>query len=167
MQIAPESFSVAGPRGAYEYYARSAHQDIIDVAVVGPPELAPGYVKIYPLMKGGELPSSEVLASVLEICNADDVRPLTDCVSAHAGYTVYRASGCSELGSNGLGNVAAFEVRARPQPFRAESQNDSRRSKAHRNYIAVIPSPEGLRTGCTLNDYANVWGLGGWLKNLK
>ena len=83
IQIAPESFSVAGPRGAYEYYARSAHQDIIDVAVIGPPDIAPGYVKIYPLMKGGELPSSEVLASVLEICNADDVRPLTDCVSAH------------------------------------------------------------------------------------
>ena len=88
IQIAPESFSVAGPRGAYEYYARSAHQDIIDVAVVGPPDIEPGYVKIYPLMKGGELPSSEVLASVLEICNADDVRPLTDCVSAHAPETV-------------------------------------------------------------------------------
>ena len=84
IQIAPESFSVAGPRGAYEYYARSAHQDIIDVAVVGPPDIAPGYVEIYPLMKNGELPSSEVLDAVLSICNADDVRPLTDCVSAHA-----------------------------------------------------------------------------------
>lgn len=83
IQIAPESFSVAGPRGAYEYYARSAHQDIIDVAVVGPPEIPPGYVKIYPLMKGGELPSNEVLDAVLAICNADNVRPLTDCVSAH------------------------------------------------------------------------------------
>ncbi|MBQ3653688.1 MAG: baseplate J/gp47 family protein, partial [Synergistaceae bacterium] len=88
IQIAPESFSVAGPRGAYEYYARSAHQDIIDVAVIGPPDIAPGYVEIYPLMKGGELPSSEVLASVLEICNSDSVRPLTDCVSAHVPDTV-------------------------------------------------------------------------------
>ena len=88
IQIAPESFSVAGPRGAYEYYARSAHQDIIDVAVVGPPDISPGYVKIYPLMTGGELPSSEVLSSLLEICNADDVRPLTDYVSAHAPEVV-------------------------------------------------------------------------------
>lgn len=84
IQIAPESFSVAGPRGAYEYYARSAHQDIIDVAVVGPPDISPGYVEIYPLMQGGEIPSSEILLSVLEICNADNVRPLTDCVSVHA-----------------------------------------------------------------------------------
>lgn len=88
IHIAPESFSVAGSREAYEYYARSAHQDIIDVAVVSAPDIAPGYVEIYPLMKGGELPSSEVLASVLSICNADDVRPLTDCVSAHAPEVV-------------------------------------------------------------------------------
>ena len=88
IQIAPESFSVAGPRGAYEYYARSAHQDIIDVAIVGPPDIAPGYVKVYPLMKGGALPSQEVLNQVLAICGADDVRPLTDCVSAHAPEVV-------------------------------------------------------------------------------
>ncbi len=88
IQIAPESFSVAGPRAAYEYYARSAHQDIVDVAIIGPPEIDAGYVKIYPLMQGGELPSSEVLSSVLEICNADDVRPLTDCVSVHAPEVV-------------------------------------------------------------------------------
>ena len=84
IQIAPESFSVAGARGAYEYYARSAHQDIVDVAVIGPPDLAPGYVEIYPLMQDGELPSSEILELVYETCNADDVRPLTDYVSVLA-----------------------------------------------------------------------------------
>ena len=83
IQIAPESFSVAGPRGAYEYYARSAHNDIADVAIVGPPDIEPGYVEIYPLMRGGDLPSDEILAAVLAKCNADDVRPLTDCVSVH------------------------------------------------------------------------------------
>ena len=88
IQIAPESFSVAGARGAYEYYARSAHQDIIDVAVIGPPELEPGYVEIYPLMKDGELPTDEIIEVVLNTCNADDVRPLTDYVSVHAPKTV-------------------------------------------------------------------------------
>ena len=88
IHIAPESFSVAGPKGAYDFYARSAHNDIIDVAVVGPPETEPGYVKIYPLMTGGELPSSEILSAVLEKCNADDIRPLTDYVSAHAPENV-------------------------------------------------------------------------------
>ena len=84
IHIAPESFSAAGPRGAYDFYARSAHNDIADVAVVGPPDIEAGYVKIYPLMTGGNLPSDEILSAVLETCNADDIRPLTDCVSVHA-----------------------------------------------------------------------------------
>lgn len=82
IQLAPEYFSVAGPRGAYEYWARTAHQDIMDVAVIGPPDLEPGNVELYPLMRGGELPTPEIVAAVLERCNAEDVRPLTDYVKA-------------------------------------------------------------------------------------
>ena len=78
IQLAPESFSVAGPTGAYSFYARSAHQDIIDVAVVGPPETQPGHVNVYPLMTGGHLPTQEILDAVYETCNAEDVRPDTD-----------------------------------------------------------------------------------------
>ena len=80
IQIAPESFSVAGPTGAYEYWARSAHQDIIDVAVIGPPETEPGNVNIYPLMLNGDLPTQEILDAVFEVCNDEDKRPDTDCV---------------------------------------------------------------------------------------
>lgn len=81
IQIAPESFSTAGPVKAYEYYARSANSDIIDVAVMGPPDTKPGYVEIYPLMTNGVLPSDEVLAEVLRTCSADNVRPDTDYVT--------------------------------------------------------------------------------------
>jgi phage-related baseplate assembly protein len=80
IQIAPESFSVAGARGAYEYWARTAHQGIVDVAVLGPPDTEPGHVEIYPLMEGGEIPSQEVLDAVYAICNAEDTRPMTDYV---------------------------------------------------------------------------------------
>lgn len=78
IQIAPESFSVAGPVKAYQYFARSADSDIIDVAVITPPVTQPGHVYLYPLMTGGELPSQEVIQRVYETCNADDVRPDTD-----------------------------------------------------------------------------------------
>ena len=81
IQLAPEYFSVAGPRGAYEYWARTAHQGIVDVAVVGPPETEPGNVHIYPLMQGGELPSQDILDAVLKICDAEGTRPDTDHVS--------------------------------------------------------------------------------------
>lgn len=80
IQIAPESFSVAGPTGAYEYWARSAHQGIIDVAVIGPPDTEPGNVNIYPLMLNGDLPTQEILDAVFEVCNAEDKRPDTDYV---------------------------------------------------------------------------------------
>ena len=80
IQIAPESFSSAGPVNAYAYYARSANPDIIDVSVLGPPETNPGQVEIYPLMTDGTLPSDEVLEEVYDACNAEDIRPDTDYV---------------------------------------------------------------------------------------
>lgn len=82
IQIAPESFSVAGARGAYEYWALTANQNIIDVAVVGPPDIDPGEVELYPLMRDGAMPTQDILDAVLAICSAEDVRPLTDHVTA-------------------------------------------------------------------------------------
>lgn len=46
IKVAPESFSNAGSRGAYRYWAMTAHQDIVDVAILSP---EPGVVKVYPL----------------------------------------------------------------------------------------------------------------------
>lgn len=74
---APESFSVAGPEGAYKYWARTAHQDIIDVSVTSP---SPGQVEIRPLMKDGQIPGQEILDAVADICNDKEIRPLTDQV---------------------------------------------------------------------------------------
>ena len=43
-----------------------------------------GRVKIVPICAGGELPSEDVLADVLEACSSDDVKPLTDIVTVEA-----------------------------------------------------------------------------------
>ncbi|WP_213431581.1 baseplate assembly protein, partial [Paenibacillus dendritiformis] len=77
----PERFSVAGPTGAYEYWARSAHKDIMDVLVWSP---APVEVEIRVLMQGGELPTQDVLNAVHATCNSDRIRPLTDKVTVIA-----------------------------------------------------------------------------------
>lgn len=74
--LAPESFSVAGPKGAYIYWAKTAHQNIIDVAVESP---EPGTVNVYPLMKDGVL-TVEVKSLVEEVLNNDKRRPLCDLV---------------------------------------------------------------------------------------
>ena len=81
IMIAPESFSNAGSKRGYEYFARSAHNDIIACGVLTPPDTSPGFVEIYPLMTDGELPNDEVIASVYEACNGESVRPDTDFVS--------------------------------------------------------------------------------------
>jgi phage-related baseplate assembly protein len=79
--LAPASFSVAGPRGAYKYFAKSAHPSIIDVSVTSP---NPGEVLICPLLENGQLPTVDILNDVLAVCNADNVRPLTDTVLVQA-----------------------------------------------------------------------------------
>ncbi len=81
IQIAPESFSNAGSKRGYEYYARSAHKDIISCEVLTPPDTSPGFVEIYPLMTDGELPSDEIIQSVYDICNGESIRPDTDFLS--------------------------------------------------------------------------------------
>lgn len=78
---APEQFSCAGPDGAYQYWARTAHQSIADVSVDSP---SPGEVVIRPLLADGGIPSQEILDAVYEVCNDKTIRPLTDRVTVLA-----------------------------------------------------------------------------------
>ena len=84
IKLAPEAFSTAGSRLAYRYHAMSAHQDIVDVAVLPP---TPGVVNLYPLMVGG-LPDESMLSLVAATCSGEKVRPLTDNVAALAPTAV-------------------------------------------------------------------------------
>ena len=89
IHLAPESFSVAGPKGAYEFWAKSASSLVEDVAVFGPEDgLEPGCVEVYPLLEGGQIPTQEILDAVLEVLNDDKIRPLTDKVSVLPPSTV-------------------------------------------------------------------------------
>lgn len=78
---APERFSTAGPTGAYEYWAKTAAADIVDVYVDSP---TPGTVKIVPLLTGGAIPEKETLDAVKETVSAEKRRPLTDNVVVEA-----------------------------------------------------------------------------------
>lgn len=81
--LAPESFSTCGPSGAYEFWALSAHPDIIQCVVHSAPEIA-GEVWLYPLLKNGVVPGSEILDLVLATCSPATRRPVGDFVSAFA-----------------------------------------------------------------------------------
>lgn len=75
---APDSYSNAGSRGAYEFYAKSANPAIIDVSVQNP---LPGEVEVYPLLEGGAATPQAVLDDVAATLNDDKIRPLTDTVT--------------------------------------------------------------------------------------
>lgn len=83
-KLAPASFSVAGPRNAYAYFARRASSAIIDVAVA---QITPGTVGVYPLTEGGTTPP-EILTLVEVELNDDSVRPLCDTVVVEAPTVV-------------------------------------------------------------------------------
>lgn len=74
---APESFSVAGPGGAYEFHAKKVSALISDVAVASE---SPGEVSVWVLLQNGVIPETEMLNAVLEALNDKAVRPLTDKV---------------------------------------------------------------------------------------
>ncbi|MCP4163630.1 MAG: baseplate J/gp47 family protein [Deltaproteobacteria bacterium] len=89
---APSRFSTAGPKEAYEYYAKSTHQEIEDVEVISPID-KPGTVNIYILLSNGRVPgldgeSDQVLTDVETVVNDEKIRPLTDYVKAKAPEVV-------------------------------------------------------------------------------
>jgi phage-related baseplate assembly protein len=92
IQAAPNQFSVAGPIGAYRFFAMGADPSIADAQVVSP---APGSVNVYvltgpvtqqpaPAPNSAGVANSALLAKVAALLNADTVRPLTDAVNVVA-----------------------------------------------------------------------------------
>ena len=92
IQAAPNQFSVAGPAGAYRFFALGADPAIVDAQVVSP---APGQVNVYILtgpivVQPQSAPNSAGVAGALllqkisSVLSADSVRPLTDTVNVMA-----------------------------------------------------------------------------------
>jgi phage-related baseplate assembly protein len=81
LRLSFETFSTAGPRGAYEYWAKTASARIVDVMPLSP---TPGHADIRILLENGEFPDEEVKKLVLDTLTADKVRPFTDYVTVAA-----------------------------------------------------------------------------------
>lgn len=77
LRLSMDAMSTAGAHGNYVYHALSVSAEIADVVVNSP---SPGEIHIYVLMDDGTIATSEMKAAVLEMCSAEDKRPLTDYV---------------------------------------------------------------------------------------
>ncbi|TIH12742.1 baseplate assembly protein [Marinifilum sp. JC120] len=89
VQLAPESFSVAGPSGGYEFYALTVPA-VRGAAALGPEDgTEAGHVDVYVLSREGNgVPDSEILTAVDSVVNDREIRPLTDHVTIKAAEIV-------------------------------------------------------------------------------
>ncbi len=120
IQLAPHSFSVAGPELAYVYHARSAHPEVADATAVSP---TPGQVVVTVLSTIGDgVPSGAVLDAVRARLGGD-VRPLTDEVivqavtlvdfTIDADLFVFAGPDQELIRQTALGSLAAYREKAR------------------------------------------------------
>jgi phage-related baseplate assembly protein len=90
--LSMQALSVAGPHGAYVFFALSASPDVLDAKSYGPKQHnLPGEVHVYVLSRVGDGTADQALLdTVLLTLNDEDVRPLTDYVTAYtAVITTY------------------------------------------------------------------------------
>lgn len=82
---APLSWSVAGPSGAYEYWARQSRADIDDVVAYSP---SAANVSVIFTLSGGVLPDSDDCAQMQAYLSDATLRPVADRVVADAPIEV-------------------------------------------------------------------------------
>lgn len=84
--LAPEGFSVAGPRGAYIFHALSADPDVLDADADSPD---PAEVVVTVLSRTGDGEASPaLLASVAAALSDEDVRPLGDRLTVQSAEII-------------------------------------------------------------------------------
>lgn len=86
IQSAFEGLSVAGPTGAYEYFAKSASGQVADAKATSP---SPAVVVVSVLSTEGDgTPDQALLATVNKALSADDKRPVADRLTVQAAEIV-------------------------------------------------------------------------------
>jgi len=83
--LLPESFSVAGPSEAYEYFTKQYSPSITDVKVTSP---SAGAVDVRFILQDGVNPGAPLIASVLTYISDKTRRPLTDSVTVQSPTVV-------------------------------------------------------------------------------
>lgn len=86
LSLKPESFSVAGPRDAFEFHALTADGQVKDASVTSPLR---GTTEVFIISHTGDgTPSPELIATVEAALNDTSIRPLSEEVLVSAGEIV-------------------------------------------------------------------------------
>jgi phage-related baseplate assembly protein len=162
IQAAPNQFSVAGPVGAYRFWALSADSSIIDVLVYSP---VPGTVNVVvltgPLTQPAAAPnnsgiaSSALLTKVQGVVNSASIRPLTDTVNTLAVTEVdYQVQGTVTLYADADPATAMTAATAAATQLAQNLASRIQRDIVPEEFIAAIGSAPGVyRVQLTLPVY--------------
>lgn len=126
--LAPESWSVAGPEGAYVWHALSASADVADAAAYGEedgaeyadgaPVLAPEVLVVILAAAADGVASPELLATVAAALDNDEIRPLGDKVTVEAAaITTYSVSATLAYDAGADAAVLVAEAHARVKAY--------------------------------------------------
>lgn len=73
--LAPDSYTDAGSKGGYEYFAHEFDTEIADVKAISP---EPRIAEVRVLLANGEIPGQEFLTALSEYMETTEIRKLTD-----------------------------------------------------------------------------------------
>jgi len=152
IQQAPNRFSVAGPTGAYRFWALSADPSIIDVSITTP---VPGTVDVWVLIgpvtqpaaspNSAGVPSAALLNKIAGIVASDSIRPLTDTVNVLAVSEVdYQVTGTVTLYSDADPATAMAAANAAAQQLAQNLAGRIQRDIVPEEFIAAIGSAPGV-----------------------
>ncbi|WDD95928.1 baseplate J/gp47 family protein [Burkholderia sp. FERM BP-3421] len=111
-QLAPQGYSVAGPEGAYISHALNTDGRVLDASATSP---APCEVLVTILSRDGDgTADARLIDAVAAALKADNVRPLTDCVTVQSAQIVpYKVSATLYTFPGPDSGVVLAEARAR------------------------------------------------------
>lgn len=111
-QLAWEGLSTAGPRGAYEFHARSAHGLIADASSISP---EPCDILVSVLSREGDGTAGPILLdAVRQALNDEDIRPMGDRVTVQSSrITPYTVRAVLHLKGDGPGGAVALDAAQR------------------------------------------------------
>jgi phage-related baseplate assembly protein len=150
IQAAPNQFSVAGPAGAYRYFALGVDPSIIDAQVVSP---APGQVNVYvltgpipsqptPSPNSAGIASAALLGRIAAVLSADEVRPLTDSVTVTAVTEVdYQISATLALYADADPTSTMAQANAAAEQFAMNLTSKIQRDIVPSQLIAALSVP--------------------------
>ncbi len=165
IQAAPNQFSVAGPVGAYRFFALGVDPAIIDVQVSSP---APGQVNVYVLTgpiiqqpanspNNAGIAGAALLAAVQAALNSDSVRPLTDTVGALPVSEVdYRISATITLYSDADPTSVMEAAQTAASEFAIGLASKIQRDIVPSQIIAALSVPGVYQVGLSAPAYTNL-----------